>query len=65
MLAASNVFPDSPIDRSRLPIPCYRTLSRRAEGLAVALPRRSKNEPLHVVIDSTELKIYGEGAWRV
>src|SRR6266542_11386 len=49
---------------SDLPIPSYSTLSRRAEGLAVALPRRSKNEPLHVVIDSTGLKIYGEGEWK-
>ena len=47
-----------------LPIPTYSTLSRRAEGLAVALPRHSKNEPLHVVIDSTGLKIYGEGEWK-
>lgn len=47
-----------------LAIPSYSTLSRRAEGLAVALPRRSKDEPLHVVIDSTGLKIYGEGEWK-
>jgi IS5 family transposase len=47
-----------------LPIPTYSTLSRRAEGLAVVLPRHSKNEPLHVVIDSTGLKIYGEGEWK-
>jgi hypothetical protein len=49
---------------SELPIPSYSTLSRRADGLAVALPRRSKNEPLHVVIDSTGLKIFGEGEWK-
>ena len=49
---------------STLPIPSYSTLSRRADGLAVALPRRSKDEPLHVVIDSTGLKIYGEGEWK-
>jgi uncharacterized damage-inducible protein DinB len=49
---------------SDLPIPTYSTLSRRADGLAVALPRRTKNEPLHVVIDSTGLKVYGEGEWK-
>ncbi len=49
---------------SDLPIPNYSTLSRRQEGLAVALPRRAKDEPLHVVIDSTGLKIYGEGEWK-
>jgi IS5 family transposase len=47
-----------------LPIPTYSTLSRRADGLAVRLPRRTKDEPLHVVIDSTGLKIYGEGEWK-
>jgi Transposase DDE domain len=47
-----------------LPIPNYSTLSRRAENLEVALPRRSKDEPIHVVIDSTGLKIYGEGEWK-
>src|SRR3954447_14743088 len=49
---------------SDLPIPDYSTLSRRADGLAVALPCRTKDEPLHVVIDSTGLKIYGEGEWK-
>jgi len=47
-----------------LRVPNYSTLSRRAEGLDVALPRRSKDEPIHVVIDSTGLKIYGEGEWK-
>jgi IS5 family transposase len=49
---------------SDLPIPNYSTLSRRAAGVAVALSRRTKDEPLHVVIDSTGLKIYGEGEWK-
>jgi Transposase DDE domain len=47
-----------------LPIPNYSTLSRRAPELEVTLPRRTKNEPLHVVIDSTGLKIYAEGEWK-
>jgi IS5 family transposase len=49
---------------SDVPIPNDSTLSRRADGLAVALPRRTKDEPLHGVIDSTGLKIYGEGEWK-
>jgi hypothetical protein len=49
---------------SELRVPNYSTLSRRAENLEVALPRRSKDEPLHVVIDSTGLKIYAEGEWK-
>jgi hypothetical protein len=49
---------------SDLPVPNYTTLSRRAQTLEVALPRLCKAEPLHVVIDSTGLKIYGEGEWK-
>ena len=48
-----------------LPVPCYTTLSRRRQSLAVALPRRRKSEPLHLVVDSTGVKIYGEGEWKV
>lgn len=29
------------------------------------LPHRPKGEPIHVVVDSTGLKVYGEGAWKV
>lgn len=48
-----------------LSVPCYTTLSRRRQTLAVALPRRPKSEPLHLVVDSTGVKIYGEGEWKV
>lgn len=48
-----------------LPVPCYTTLSRRRQSLAVALPRLRKSEPLHLVVDSTGVKIYGEGEWKV
>jgi IS5 family transposase len=47
-----------------LPVPDYTTLSRRAGGLAVSLPAQS-SEPIHLVLDSTGLKIYGEGEWKV
>ncbi len=44
-------------------IPDHRTLSRRGVGLTV-LPRDiHRAEPLHLVVDSTGLKIYGEGEW--
>ena len=29
------------------------------------MPRRQKSEPLHLVVDSTGVKIYGEGEWKV
>jgi hypothetical protein len=44
-----------------LPLPDYSTLSRRRRGLAVALPRRAKKEHLHLVVDATGVKVYGEG----
>lgn len=48
-----------------LSVPCYTTLSRRRQSLAVALPRLRKSEPLHLVVDSTGVKVYGEGEWKV
>jgi len=48
-----------------LSVPCYTTLSRRRQSLAVALPRRQKSSALHLVVDSTGVKIYGEGEWKV
>lgn len=51
--------------RCALPVPCYTTLCRRRRSLQVSLPRRAKAEPLHVVVDSTGVKIYGEGEWKV
>ena len=48
-----------------LPVPHYSTLCRRARSLAVPLSARASTGPLHLVIDSTGLKLYGEGEWRV
>src|SRR5262245_37393491 len=47
-----------------LEVPHYSTLSRRATDLSVGLSRKSKG-PLHLVLDSTGLKVYGEGEWEV
>ena len=38
---------------------------RRAKTLSVVLPARRTREPVHVVIDSTGLKVFGEGEWKV
>ena len=44
-------------------IPDHTTLSRRGGGLTI-LPRTvGREEPLHLLVDSTGLKIYGEGEW--
>jgi len=48
-----------------LAIPDHSTLSRRAETLQV-LPRpRSGAEPVHLLVDSTGLKLSGAGEWLV
>jgi hypothetical protein len=49
---------------SDLPAPHYSTLSRRAATLEVKLSRLSKG-PLHLAVDSTGVKLYGEGEWKV
>jgi len=46
-------------------VPCYTTLCRRRRSLEVELPRLRKSEPLHMVVDSTGIKVYGEGEWKV
>ena len=48
-----------------LAIPDHTLLSRRAKTLTVQIPRRQPTGPVHVVMDSTGLKVYGEGEWRV
>lgn len=48
-----------------LPVMDYSQLSRRCATLEVVLPRRQKNEPLHMVVDSTGVKVFGEGEWKV
>jgi len=44
-------------------IPDHTTLSRRGGGLTVLPKSFGRDEPLHLLIDSTGLKIYGEGEW--
>jgi Transposase DDE domain len=48
-----------------LPVPHPSILSRRAATVDVILPGVKKNEPLQVPVDSTGLKVYGEGEWEV
>ena len=48
-----------------LKAPNYSTLSRRQAALQIELPVRSKEEPIHLVVDSSGLKIFGEGEWKV
>jgi Transposase DDE domain len=45
-----------------LPVPDHSTLSRRAETLQVVRPRRGP-EPVHLLVDSTGLRLCGPGEW--
>ncbi len=47
-----------------LPVPDHSTLSKRGKTLHVKLPKKA-NSSLNLVLDSTGLKIYGEGEWKV
>ncbi|TCK84024.1 IS5 family transposase [Paraburkholderia sp. BL9I2N2] len=48
-----------------LPVSNYKTLSHRAQTLKAVLPTQRPNAPLHLVIDNTGLKVYGEGERKV
>ena len=47
-----------------LPVPDHTTLSKRGKDLKVKLPKKT-SQRLNIVMDSTGLKIYGEGEWKV
>ncbi len=49
----------------KLAVPDHTTLSRRRKVLEVRLPRRRTTQPLHLVVDSTGVKVHGEGEWKV
>src|SRR3954449_3578536 len=55
-----------------LPVPDHTTLSRRAATLEVPRPRSSRRsdgereaEPVHLLVDSTGLKLCGPGEWLI
>ena len=48
-----------------LPVPDHTHMSRRAATLEVKIPRRPRTGATHVVVDSSGLKIFGEGEWKV
>ena len=48
-----------------LPVPDHSTLSRRRKSLNVTLPLQDWSKPRHLVVDSTSVKVYGEGEWKV
>ena len=48
-----------------LPVPDYSTLSKRGKELKVKKLPKKASQSLNIVMDSTGLKIYGEGEWKV
>ena len=45
-------------------VPHFSTLSKRQKDLIVAIPYRRAANGLHLLIDSTGIKIFGEGEWK-
>lgn len=48
-----------------LKIPDYSNFSRRAKGLHIPLKQFKPGEKINIVVDSTGLKVFGEGEWKV
>jgi len=46
-------------------VPSYSQISRRAGDLKLDLDLPYTKQPIHLVFDSTGLKVYGEGEWKV
>ena len=44
-------------------VPNFSTLSRRQKALKVNIPYRGSGGPLHLLVDSTGIKVEGEGEW--
>jgi hypothetical protein len=44
-------------------VPDFSTLSRRQKTLKVNIPYRGSQGPLHLLVDSTGIKVEGEGEW--
>jgi hypothetical protein len=48
-----------------LPIPCYTRICRRAKEIGQELKKLSNRRPTDIVFDSSGVKVYGEGEWKV
>lgn len=59
---ASSIFLLMGLD---LPVPSYTQISRRAQQLSRSLKRRLRGDITDIVFDSTGLKVFGEGEWKV
>jgi IS5 family transposase len=66
-LRATQGFVTSLLQIMQLPLtaPDYSLLCKRQKTLKIKLPKRKSNQGMHLVADSTGLKVYGEGEWKV
>ncbi|QBH10107.1 IS5 family transposase [Klebsiella pneumoniae] len=66
-LRAAQGFIDSIFTLMNVPLRCpdYSCVSRRAKSVNVSFKTFTRGEIAHLVIDSTGLKVFGEGEWKV
>lgn len=66
-LRATEGLVSSLINLLQLPLtaPNYTTLSRRQASLEIPTYQNNCNKPIHLVVDSSGIKIYGEGEWKM
>ena len=66
-LRAAQGFIDTIFTLMGVPLRCpdYTCISKRAKSVNVSFKTPSRGEIAHLVIDSTRLKVFGEGEWKV
>ncbi|EKS6351856.1 IS5 family transposase, partial [Enterobacter hormaechei] len=66
-LRAAQGFIDSIFSLMNVPLRCpdYSCVSRRAKSVNISFKTPTRGETAHLVIDSTGLKVFGEGEWKV
>ncbi len=66
-LRAAQGFIDSIFSLMNVPLRCpdYSCVSRRAKSVNISFKTPTRGEIAHLVIDSTGLKVFGEGEWKV
>jgi len=50
--------------RYEIEVPCYSQICRRAKEIEVDIEAPKAGGPIYIVVDSTGLKVYGEGEWK-
>ncbi len=60
-------FVDSVFRLAHVPLSCPHCtyISRRAKQVEVSFKTKARGVMQHLVIDATDLKVYGEGGWKV